>query len=214
MKKVLFIIALLLLPSKIYAVTYCDNQDRAALMPFVNNVNINYVPTINDDDTATYKIMINNLTSDMIVYDEATKKVYKNFNTQNSELDIEVTEAGTYKFSILSLTCKDQLSVKSITLPNYNRFYKKEECTGLGNYPICKRWSNYVASEEEFLEDIKDLRDEINQKKKDDKKNKEKAFLNKIISFLSDNWGFLVIGAMILVGGIYIVISKNKVKKK
>lgn len=215
MKKLLFIVTLLLLiPNKVSAITYCDGQDRAALMPFVNNVNINYVPTINDDDTVVYTIMINNLTSDMIIYDETTKKIYKGFGTQNSEFTLKETEAGTYNFSILSLECKEQLSTKSIKLPNYNRFYKREECTDLEGYPICKRWSNYVASEEEFLEDIKDLRDEINKKKKENKKEAEREFFEKIKDFFAEYWGAVIIGTIILVGGIYIGISKGKSKKK
>lgn len=214
MKKILFIISLLLLPLNVNAETYCDAEDRAALMPFINNVNINYATEINDDDTVVYTIMINNLTSDMILYDEKTKKIYKNFNTQNSELNIKVTEFGTYKFSILSLKCKEQFAEKSITLPNYNKYYKRNECIDLSNYPICKRWSNYVATEEEFLEDIKDLRDEIDEKNKENKKENEKELIEKIKKFFIDYWGVFVIGAIIVVGGIYIATSKKRAIKK
>ncbi len=214
MKKVLFMIALLLLPIKIYAVQYCDNQDRAALMPYINNVNINYIPTINDDDTVVYTIMINNLTADMVLYDENTKKIYKGFSTQNSEFSIKVEEFGTYNFSILSLKCKEQLGNKSITLPHYNKFYKREECNGLENYAQCKRWSNYVATDEEFNEDIKDLRKELEKKKKEEKKDREKEIIEKIKDFFVDYWGVFVIIAIVAVGGIYIVTSKKKNKTR
>lgn len=214
MKKLIFLIALLVVPMRIYAISYCDSQDRAALMPYVNNVNINYMPTVNDDDTATYTIMINNLTEDMILYDETTKQIYKDFSSKNSELNIKVSTGGTYKFSILSLECKEQLATKSIVLPYYNKFYKREECTDLEKYSICKRWSTYVATEEEFLEDIKDLRDELNKKKKQNKKDNQKEFFDQIKEFLSEYWGAIIIVVMIIVGGIYIIISKKKTTKK
>ena len=149
MKKILiFIICLFVFPIISYGAN-CSNDKYTETSRLVNNVNITYEISINNNKP-TFTIVLTNLTDDMGVVDLVTSKAHKNFKATGSELKITTSTSGRYSFDIYSLACKTKIGNKAVTLPTYNSYYNDELCKDLESYDLCKRWSSYKADRKTF----------------------------------------------------------------
>lgn len=210
MKKIIICIVLLLIcPMLVNAA--CTNADLSQRRALVNNVNVIYEYRM-ENNIPVFYITVNNLTSDMVLID-GNLKVHKGFSDSGSELIIKTTNTGRYKLEIYSYKCKESMGVKALNLPKYNKYYSNELCVGLEKYPLCQKWSNYVATEEQFAKDIKKIQEDEKKKEeiKQEQNPKEKNFFDKALDLFMDFW-WVPLVIVIVSAGIYYFV-KNKQKK-
>lgn len=209
MKRLLMIlVCLFAFPTLVMGAT-CDRISNTPQL--VNNVNINYSISINND-TPVFTIYITNLTSDMVVIDNNASEVYKN----RSYINVRTNRSGKYSFSIYSKECKSNLRTISVNLPKYNKYYADSRCKGFEQYPLCQRWSEYQGNDKTFNNDINKLIQEKANTKEEIETSKVKTKIKwyKMISEFFVNYWYLFIVLMILLMAIFYVIRANQKKKE
>ena len=208
MKKIIFIlICLFAFPLSSFAVSKCNDTFQ-----FAYNVNTNYLINTTGEN-ASFTILITNLTSDMILIDKQTSKVYNKFNATGSSLSINTTRSGSYSFEIYSKICKESMRKISVTLPTYNKYFSDERCKGYESYPLCQRWSGYSGDEKKFQSDLDKIK-EAEKNKKDDsaeqvEKTKEKWY-EVISEVLITYWWALLLIITAIMGLVYVIRSRRK----
>ena len=192
--------------------TDCDYTLLSRLKKTASNINVSYTYK-EENENVLFIVTINNLTSDMHLKDNITNKIYNYDNTNNGELVISGysnIKKITYTIYSSNQGCIDEtLITKIINLPTYNKYYKYPECNGLENYKICKKWSSYNESYEEFLNDIKELtKEEI----KEDITQKEQEEYNTILDIIGNLYikYYYLILVPIIVGGLIIIIIQRR----
>lgn len=153
MKKILLIL-FLVIPISVSArgKTRCDYKLVSNLKKLVSNVDITYTYHINDNDVL-FDITLANIQPDMYFID-SNKKTYYYSDTVDGEITIKDAYSGTFKFSFYSNNSEcmnEKLGVKNVNLPEYNPFYSYEECKGIENYQLCKKWSSNNITYNDFV---------------------------------------------------------------
>ena len=219
-KKILLIITLFMLDTKVFALTYggCDYSTISNLKSLVSNINISYNYRL-ENNNAYFQVTLNNITSEMYFYDVKNKKYYYYYNTNNGEITIgDYTGDGTtgvYKFYSARNECYGiSLGSKYYTLPRYNKYYGDKLCEGIQDYSLCQKWGGVNYTYDEFEDLIykyknKELQSEIDQENNIYKK----GIFDKIIDFYIKNYYYLL-GIVIIIFGITIIIKKRRDKIK
>lgn len=209
MKKILFvIITLLIFPVVGNAV--CTSAEKSEIMSLASNVNISYEIKINNNKPM-YHIYLNNLTSDMLLFDTKTGKMYNKFSDKGDEFSIVTSLSGSYAFDIYSYKCKESIMTKMITLPKYNIFYLDPLCEGLSNYSICQRWSTFSGSYDDFKKQVNKIKKEEETKKElKEEKKPEPSIYDKIASIFLKYWWIIVIVLVGILGIYYFIRTKQK----
>ena len=208
MKKIIFMfLALFSFPLISNAASYCNDT-----LSLSYNVNIAYTYNISDNNVS-YTILITNLSSDMLVVDKQTSKVYKNFSSKNQDLNIKTTKNGTYSFEIYSMKCKESVRTMSVSLPKYNKYFDDERCKDYKNYSICRRWRNSELSEKEFTSELKKIKDNEKVKvnnEEEKEKNTNTNWYDNLTGLLLKYWWALIIIILSIIGIVYIIRTKTK----
>lgn len=167
-KKIILLILLLIIPFKTNAlvISSCSTSILSELKTLASNVNLSYDYEIRNNQ-AYFKITINNLNNKFYIVDSLGNK-YTYSNSNNGEV---ITKEFAYtkkiKFSIYSnvTNCMDDLlTTKYVNLPTYNIYYGSEECKGIEEFEMCKKWYN-TSSYYDFLTAVNKYKNEKNKEK-------------------------------------------------
>lgn len=205
--KLIVLILLIILPHKVNAYNFCTTDDTVKLNKFAANVLTNY-SYYEVNGQVKFKITINNLNSNIYIYDVKKKQTYYSIG------EITLDNYGpnqTVEYKIYSNLpyCKGQyLNSLYVTLPPYNRYYKDKLCEGLENYRLCQRWSNVDLTYDEFK---KEMNDYLNSKNQNEtiNLNDYKSIYQIILDFYIKYY-YIILPIIIIIGGIIIVLKKQK----
>ena len=210
LKNLLFFSILMLLPISCKALE-CDFTEKARLKSLASNINTSYIP-VENGNTITCNVTISNIYPGLIVVDATTGNQY--YYDENRQNPGEVVITGlnpdkTYRYEIYSTNeeCNDSsLNIYYVTLPAYNSYYKDPICEGLSDYKLCNKWLKTDMSYEEFIKEVTDYKNSLNQPDKTE--TKDNGELNPILEFIYQYYYIFI--ALFVIAIIYIIYVRRK----
>lgn len=210
LKNLLFFSILMLLPISCKALE-CDFTEKARLKSLASNINTSYIP-VENGNTITFNVTISNIYPGLIVVDATTGNQY--YYDENRQNPGEVVITGlnpdkTYRYEIYSTNeeCNDSsLNIYYVTLPAYNSYYKDPICDGLSDYKLCNKWLKTDMSYEEFIKEVTDYKNSLNQPDKTE--TKDNGELNPILEFIYQYYYIFI--ALFVIAIIYIIYVRRK----
>lgn len=220
MKKILFVIIILfLMPSFVFAKskTSCNYTLVSNLKKLVSNVNMTYSYRISDG-SVYYDITFTNIQPDLYFYDKIYDRYYSYDDTNNGVITLSEYYPGNVSFTFYSRhsECNDEkLSVKSVSLPYYNRYYDDDLCDGIEDYNLCQRWINYNGTYTYFKEQVQNYRYSLISKNDNNDIVIKKSFLTKLIEYFTSYYYIILpLSIMIFVGVLYLIkFIKNRLNR-
>lgn len=183
----------------------CDYQRQAELSRLASNVQLAYIYTDNQ-----FTIYMTNLSSDLYVTDmygrvfrgDGNEKTFKSYSG-NVYFDIYSNDNNCYGEKLLR---------KSINLPTLNSFISRDECSLYPNFKYCSAWGEYSISDEQFMSELAEYKQELN--KSIEAQKGEKVTIGKtIIDVLKDNLFMFIFLGIIIVLTLIIAFVKKKIRK-
>lgn len=203
MKKIIFLFCFFL-SFMITINADCTYSDISRLKGYASNINISYDYRI-ENNTVYFKTTINNLTPELYMVDNATNKKYFYSDSNNGELIIDnYTNVTKDKYVIYASTsnCEDKrLLTKYYSFPQYNIYYESQECQGIQNFYLCKKWVSEGTSFNKFYEIVEEYKNSKNVIEEEDEQQKiiiEKSLLDKILEFYAKNYYYILIPITII----------------
>ena len=204
MKKILFIITLLLIGISNVNAEPCDAYDIKRLKEIANGVEITYellppVEGLYSTEKDYYKINITGLTDELIVINEEDNEFYYN-NTNFDET--KALSSGKKKLVIKAKKCARILKNVTLKLPVYNSYHEHELCQKKENKDlnVCQEWVEEYVDAQNFLDATTKQNDENNNSN----------------NFFIINYKLLIVIAMIILIAliIFMVLKKKKEELK
>ena len=162
MKKILFIITLLLIGISNVNAEPCDAYDIKRLKEIAEGVEITYElqePIKQDygEIRDVYKINIKGLTNELIVINRKEGTIYDNSSDYN-----ELIFSGIKYYDIKSKNCSSVLKQITLKLPVYNNFSDLESCKNneYKNLKICQKWVESVITEKEYYDALNSIEED------------------------------------------------------
>lgn len=203
------------------AKTTCTTQEKNTLIQLAYNVKFDYelLPDEGNIDQS-FSLTISNLSEEIEVrYGFSVYSYDKNSETPGIVKMSEYFAGGqTHKILIYASStsaCKDQvLTTKTITIPKYNSYSEREECTGIEDFKLCQRWYAGTFTEEEFQQQTKAYKASLTNKSEEKPQEEEKSsILDKFVDLYKENL-LISIALSILLVLIVILIIRKIVKKR
>lgn len=217
-RKVLFIIIMLLINNAYVNAAVCDDDNIDKLKERASKVNItyemdnDYVNENGEKEKGVYKIIVTGLEeyTSIRIRDLNINEKYTSDNQGN--IIIKNVESGIKKVSIYFDICDALLITKTLNIPIFNKYSQREECNGITDLDVCMEDYKYQLNEGTFQKKIKEYKEAKEQEENEIKKeSKISIFFNNFVEFLK-NYYLYIIGIIVLVVSltIYIVVKKKR----
>ena len=207
MKKLLLaILIVMILPMNVLA--ECSDDDLVRLQRIANNVNTSYVY---DENTNTFTIIFANFSPELILTNINNNQDYY----YSDELSISNLNSGKYTYYIYASdkNCYDnELGVKSISLPYYNKYYDSDECKNIEDFEYCSKWLPNQIPYSTWKKRVTEHKEKIKKETKTEKISNKKTISDKIREFITDLYVsyYYVFLPIIIVAFCAIIYLKNK----
>ena len=213
-KLLILIISLLFIPCTALAEDCTTDQiDRYKKLANEIQTTFDYVE---DSEGVKFNINFYNVYKELYLVDYKTfdsLAIYKNNN--NPIIAQGYAPGKTYSLSVLNdgSTCKQTIITRiSITTPNYNKYYNDPLCEGIETYFYCQKWVNIGSvSYEEFKKNVNNYIKQQEPTKTDDDNKPEDNTVNRVRSFVANNYIYITLG-VVLIALIIVIIYKRKKK--
>lgn len=219
MKKIVLILAFLFFPISVnayYEVTnpnctiYLRNELRLKAFEIIYS-NEKYL----DNGVVYFRLLVNNIPSELSVKDLETNIVYNDHFVVNKVLPGSIKNFQIYANS--NTECNGYNAyTKIVSIPYYNKYSENILCEGYEDYVLCKESSRVNLSLEafenamnEYIESIK----EVEEKPNDNIIEEKESFIDVFLNFIYDNY-ITILVSIIIVGTIGIVIILLIKRKK
>ena len=235
MKKKVFILIVVLITILLFKTNVqaeCTNDELRALRIEANNLQFEYELVENEELGVNptkyyYKVKVSNVTKNLAIATDDGYYFYSDVD-RNGYLLIRNNYFPGSKNKIYieassSTNCnREELSTKTLSIPYYNEYSKRDECKGLEEYDICKQDIDVAnITEEQFLKYIEDAKKDA-QNKEEKKEKEEEQILereenNNLVNFYNKNKKAIyigLVGMLCVIILVSIVIIKVKDKKK
>lgn len=215
MKKIFLFLFMLILPISVLAKakTGCDYSLVSKLKQYASNINIIYDYRIVNNE-AYFDVTINNITSNIYIFDEITGQKYYYNSTNNGELIIQnYKDVNKLRYKIYSnnIECNNQLLLTQyINLPIYNKYSTDLLCQGIEEYSLCHTFLQTNISYDEFVEKVTAYKNRKNKpSKEEENKVMKKTNWDKFLDFMLSYGLYIVALLAILVA----FVSRKRRKK-
>lgn len=215
LKYILFLIALIIIPKHVYA-DNCTNEELNKLKVSAISSTINY----NHLGDNNYEIIITNLDGSFYVEDINTNQKITKTNDVTTQTLTGYTGGNSYTFNFFGAegsSCPHVLlRVQHLSVPKFNPYSKREECTTHQDFDLCSKWYPGTITDEQFITKYNEyLADKENQNKPVDNNNKpveEKTNIwDKVMDYLNNQYVFILAGVAVLsIIGIIIIKIKRR----
>lgn len=243
MKKLGVILSLFLLPTFVFAQSFCSDEEYAELREGASAVKVNFVErqdilpedmyaapegVDSDEPFVIYfdyiELEVLNLTKEFYVIitntlnNQELKVQYS--DTSNGKyikrLD-DLTDVSTYTFKIYTsgeTKCKDEeLKDLYLTIPRFNSFSGQDICKDLEDVDVCQK---YVTFKEIPFDQMQE-KAETAQRKFEAEQTKAPSILDKddVKTFFNENktWIYLAVIMVVIIGGLAIVVISKRRRK-
>ena len=183
----------------------CTTEEYRELKEIAKRIELNYqfINENNRYEDASFLINAYNLDSKLYLYIPYSDSYI--YYTKRNETIFAISPGMEFKISVYASSktnCEDEfLTNIRVEIPDYNKYFNRNECKQRPNVNICKKWyDSSQISEEEFLKIV-------NSYYKKEKNN----FFEILVSFLKKHGILLLIISLIVCG---IVLILNKIKNK
>lgn len=219
MKKILlFCLCLLAFPITSNAIGFCSVEQELAERDYLNNVDVSYSVSINNN-VPNYVVTLKNLTNSMIIKTDDTG-IVKSSSFKNGRYSFKLKQGKAVRITLYSKACKLSSSTepfissyKDIIVPSYNKYYSREECKDFQSNYICQKWSEYNGNEAKFKNDIKklkDLQEKKNNNTPDENLKIKKKWYQVMREVVAKFWWAFTLLVFAIIGIYYAIWSKNK----
>lgn len=204
---VLFILSILILPSKIEAI--CDNSSVSLMQQYSKDVTYSY--TYKEiGDNVTFDITFTNLRSVISIKNPIDNKNYSGYD----EVTIKNLKPNIgYNFEIYatSLCPSTPLKTLYIEIPGYNKYYNDKICEGLEEFKYCQKWINLPFNYERLKNEVTKYK-ELVAKKEGQKKKEETTFekIKKFVSMIFTKNNLVILSVIVTIGVIVMVLRDRK----
>lgn len=219
MKKITLglVVFLLLFPGAVSAAK-CTTEQVDWYKKLAGHIQTTYDYVENDDGSASFEIKFHNVHDDLYISDYKTFDSIYTYKTRENGVvsSVYYPAGGTYTLSVLNFNnvCNTSIiSTIKVSLPYYNKYYKRAECQGIETYSLCQKWNNTSnITEEEFVKKITEYKKQSENNDISDEIEKL-TFLQKIWNFIVKYYLIIVLVICLAVGAvIFIIHKKNKEK--
>lgn len=198
MKKIIFLLFLVF--CFVFSVkAECTYSEISRFKGFASNINISSEYKI-VDQSACFVVTINNLTPDLYIVDNYTDKKYFYSDSNNGELIInDCIDVPNNRYIVYASTpnCYEKrLLSKYISFPKYNIYYGLEECDGIHNFYLCKKWVPEGTSFSKFYDQVEQYKNSKNLVEDEIKEENiiiEKSLLDKILDFYAKYYYYILV---------------------
>lgn len=217
-KKVLFIMIVLLINNVFVNAAVCDDDNIDKLKEHASKVNItyemdnDYVNENGEKEKGIYKIIVTGLEKYTSIRSKNLNINEKYTDDNQGNITIKNVESGIKKVSIYFDICDTLLITKTLNIPIFNKYSQREECNGITDLDVCMEDYKYQLNESTFNKKIEEYKEAKEQQENEIKKESKMSMLfNRIVEFLK-NYYLYIIGIIILVVSvtIYIVVRKKR----
>lgn len=232
MKKYFFILVSLfcLLNSNVKADSLCDYKQLAEINSKATNIKANFEVIKEmvhfDDDSAIkrfFKVSILNVTDEFYVVvknnNDEKEIMYESKDAKNGIISFslyELSKVVNYTFEIYTNSkteCPDE-KVRTIylTIPRYNEYSRRSICNEYPDFYLCQEFVTFSEVDEEiFLKQLDSYQKKVSIKNDDSKNDDSDKDSKKVLDYI-DEYKFVIIGSIIIigVGTIAIIIVRSK----
>lgn len=217
-RKVLFIIIVLLINNVSVNATMCDDdwidklKENASKVSITYEMDNDYVNANGEKEKGIYKIIVTGLEEYTSIRSKELKINEEYTDDNQGNIIIKNIESGIKRVSIYSNTCNTLLLTKTLNIPVFNKYSQREECNGITDLDVCMEDYKYQLNESIFQKKIKEYKEAKEQEENEIKKeSKISIFFNNFVEFLK-NYYLYIIGIIVLVVSvtIYIVVKKKR----
>lgn len=160
MRRVLYslIISICLIPNIVNALE-CNTSDKERLQKMANNISVTVEEKADDNGNVGFIATFTGVSKDLRVFNNRVMAYYRNeTNNYIGYFMVQPLYAGnTYEFQVNgNTTCTDyNFRAITITVPNYNPYYKEPICENAKEHKLCQKWmNNNSISYEEFVSEV------------------------------------------------------------
>lgn len=198
----IFFLTLMFFPNLVKA--ECSTEEYNKLLQQANSVEITYKYV---EDNGMFQLVINNLSSDLVVFNNTTSYLYiGNGEVINGE---RIIGGKLISFNIKAsetTSCINQsIKTKSIQLPYYNEFSTSELCEGIEDYKYCQKFVTKKLTKSQFKKYIEEYKSDNNIIEQDE---------TNILSIIKDNLKFIIPAIILIVVIIIVIVTKKRKKVK
>lgn len=208
--RITLVILMLIWPSLVLArsKTSCDYTLLSNLKKMASNIDITYTYKI-ENDVAYFDVTLTNIQPDLYFVDNNYNKTYYYTDTNNGVMTIYNYNSGKISYSFYSNNqecINEQLNVRYINLPYYNKYYNYEECKGIEEYLLCNKWSKNNYGYIDFKEKTLEYRQQKEKKQNNQLITEEGNWFDRLVGFyLTYFYIFTPFFIFVILGMIYLV---------
>ena len=208
MRKSLLLVFLAFLPTLVKA--DCSNEELIRLQRLTNNISTSY--RYNEDEN-TFTVTFSNISPELMLVDMDNNKDYY----REGELNIYNVKSGNYTYYVYAydnVCYENELGIKNINLPYFNKYYNNEECQEIKNYKYCSKWILNDISYDTWHSNVMKYKKSL-EKEKEEKKQAEhkKTFLDVIKELFIDLYvsNYYIFLPITIVALCIIIYLRNKI---
>ena len=201
-KYVIFLLLILIIPKKIDAACFTD--DNARLKEIISNVNISYDYEI-VNNKAIFSIKFTNVVPEIFFRDSLGNSYYGDENNEVVLYNYPDGQSYTFAFYGLYDCSNNSVMIRYVNIPTYNAFYKLNVCKGAEEYKLCQKWVSHSLTRKEFIKNVEKYKN--NEIIVDDSKP------DKMFSAIDFAVSFIKMYGLYILGGILIIIIVVKIVK-
>lgn len=216
-RKVLFIIIVLLINNVPVNATMCDDdwidklKENASKVSITYEMDNDYVNAKGEKEKGIYKIIVTGLEEYTSIRSKELKINEEYTDDNQGNIIIKNIESGIKRVSIYSNTCNTLLLTKTLNIPVFNKYSQREECNGITDLDVCMEDYKYQLNESIFQKKIKEYKEAKEQEEEIKKESKISMFFNKTVEFLKNYYLYIIVIIVLIVSvTIYIVVRKKK----
>lgn len=213
-KLLILIISLLFIPCTVLA-EECTSDQINRYKKLANEIQTTF-DYVEDSEGVKFNINFYNVYKELYLVDYKTFDSLAIYKNTNSPIIAQGYAPGkTYSLSVLNdgSTCEQTIITRiSVTTPNYNKYYSDPLCEGIETYSYCQKWSNIGnVSYDEFKKNVSNYKKQKEPTKTDDNNKPEDNTVNRVRSFVANNYIYITLG-VVLIALIIVIIYKRKKK--
>ena len=216
-RKVLFIIIVLLINNVSVNATMCDDdwidklKENASKVSITYEMDNDYVNAKGEKEKGIYKIIVTGLEEYTSIRSKELKINEEYTDDNQGNIIIKNIESGIKRVSIYSNTCNTLLLTKTLNIPVFNKYSQREECNGITDLDVCMEDYKYQLNESIFQKKIKEYKEAKEQEEEIKEESKISMFFNKTVEFLKNYYLYIIVIIVLIVSvTIYIVVRKKK----
>ena len=154
------------------------------------------------------KIIISGMSEEFRIIDETYNRTFTYSDFTDGILIVKNELNGQRKFKVYSTECNQEVRTINLKIPRYNEYSTDPLCEGISgdDLPICGMWYEREVDYPTFQKMVEDYKNRVAEQEKEN----QESIIDKVISFFSNYYLYLIIGIAVIAVVTVIVIIRRK----